>query len=186
MKKYAYFVSACIALCVGPRYVPAQSPPAFDPKAMQAAMEAFDKVPDTVGTGKYPALKEESPALPNHVIYRPADLSKLGDAKLGVLAWGNGGCAADGAGARLHLAEIASHGYLAIANGKILSGPGAGPRPKMPPVEKLSRLWIMWYPSPCGLSHGWRNAVIRQMMKPSKTARMMMLEIFMVLLLTTC
>jgi hypothetical protein len=132
LNKYAYFVSACIALGIGPRYVAAQSPPAFDPKAMQAAMEAFDKVPDTTGTGKYPALKEESPALPNHVIYRPADLSKLGDAKLGVLAWGNGGCAADGAGARLHLAEIASHGYLAIANGKILSGPGAGPRPKMP------------------------------------------------------
>ena len=95
-------------------------------------MEAFDKVPDTVGTGKYPALKEESPALPNHVIYRPADLSKLGDAKLGVLAWGKSGCAADGAGSRLHLAEIASHGYLAIANGKIMSGPGAAPRPKMP------------------------------------------------------
>src|ERR1700722_20678942 len=103
MKKYAYFVSACIALCAGPCYLAAQSPPAFDPKARQAAMEAFDKVPDTVGTGKYPALKEESPALPNHVIYRPADLSKLGDAKLGVLAGGNGGCAADGAGAGLHL-----------------------------------------------------------------------------------
>jgi hypothetical protein len=138
LNKYAYFVSACIALCVGPRYVAAQAPPAFDPKAMQAAMEAFDKLPDTTGTGKYPALKEESPALPNHVIYRPADLSKLGDAKLGVLAWGNGGCAADGAGARLHLAEIASHGYLAIANGKILSGPGAGPRPKLPEMPPNS------------------------------------------------
>ena len=135
MKNYALIVSACIALCAGQRcYVAAQAPPAFDPKAMQAAMEAFDKVPDTAGTGKYPALKEESPALPNHVIYRPADLSRLGDAKLGVLAWGNGGCAADGAGSRLHLAEIASHGYLAIASGKIQSGPGAGPRPKLPPI----------------------------------------------------
>jgi hypothetical protein len=134
LNKHVYLASACIALCIWPRYVAAQSPPAFDPKAMQAAMEAFDKVPDTTGTGKYPALKEESPALPNHVIYRPADLSKLGDAKLGVLAWGNGGCAADGAGARLHLAEIASHGYLAIANGKILSGPGAAPRPKPPAI----------------------------------------------------
>jgi dienelactone hydrolase len=66
------------------------------------------------------------------VIYRPADLSKLGSTKLGILAWGNGGCAADGAGARFHLAEIASHGYLVIANGRILSGPGAPPRPAMP------------------------------------------------------
>jgi hypothetical protein len=46
-----------------------------------------------------------------------------------VLAWGNGGCAADGAGERFHLAEIASHGYLAIASGTVQSGPGAPPRP---------------------------------------------------------
>jgi dienelactone hydrolase len=107
---------------------PPPTQPPFDVNAMRAAVEAFNKVPDTVGTGKYPALKEMVPSLPNHVIYRPADLSKLGAAKLGVVAWGNGGCAADGAGGRLHLEEIASHGYLAIASGTILSGPGAPPR----------------------------------------------------------
>jgi hypothetical protein len=101
--------------------------PAFDPAEMRAQMAAFNKMPDTVGSGKYPALKEEDPSLPDHVIYRPADLSKLGDAKLGILAWGNGGCAADGAGGRLHLLQIASHGYLAIASGRILTGPGAPP-----------------------------------------------------------
>jgi dienelactone hydrolase len=103
------------------------TPPAFDPVKMRAEFEAFSKKPDTVGTGKYPALKEMVDSLPNHVIYRPADLSKLGKEKLGVLAWGNGGCAADGAGGRFHLAEIASHGYLAIASGTIQSGPGAPP-----------------------------------------------------------
>src|SRR5271170_1621278 len=101
--------------------------PVFDVAKMRADMEAYGKMPDTSGTGKYPALKETDPSLPNHVVYRPADLSKLGKQKLGVLAWGNGGCAADGAGARLHLEEIASHGYLAIAPGTILSGPGAPP-----------------------------------------------------------
>jgi len=107
----------------------AQSPaaPAFDFAKMRAEVDAFNKKPDTVGTGKYPALKEMVDSLPNHVIYRPADLSKLGKEKLGVLAWGNGGCAADGAGGRFHLAEIASHGYLAIASGTIQSGPGAPP-----------------------------------------------------------
>jgi hypothetical protein len=99
---------------------------------MRAAMAAFDKVPDTPGSGRYPALKEIVPSLPNHVVYRPADLSKLGRAKLGVLAWGNGGCSADGAGGRLHLAEIASHGYVAIASGTILSGPGAPAHEPMP------------------------------------------------------
>ena len=109
----------------------AQTPatPAFDPVKMRAELEAYNKKPDTVGTGKYPSLKEMVSSLPNHVVYRPADLSKLGKEKLGVLAWGNGGCAADGAGARFHLAEIASHGYLAIASGTIQSGPGAPPRP---------------------------------------------------------
>lgn len=114
----------------------AQAPPPPDFAAIRATMEAFNKLPDSTGTGKYPALKEMVGSLPNHVVYRPADLSKLGGSKLGVLAWGNGGCAADGAGARMHLAEIASHGYLAIANGTILSGPGAPPPPPgmMPPA----------------------------------------------------
>jgi len=133
----------------------AQQPPPFDREAMRREMEAFNKKPDTPGTGKYPALKEEVASLPDHVIYRPADLSQLGETKLGVLAWGNGGCAADGAGARFHLAEIASHGYLAIASGRILSGPGApasatppvsaptaagGPRNLPPPATKASQL----------------------------------------------
>src|SRR5690606_9710202 len=61
------------------------------------------EIPDTQGTGPFPALKEEVASLPQHVVYRPADLSGLGDKKLGVLAWGNGGCSDDGASSRLHL-----------------------------------------------------------------------------------
>jgi hypothetical protein len=118
-----------LALSMGLAQAQAPSPPAFDFAKMRAEVEAFNKKPDTVGTGKYPALKEMVDSLPNHVIYRPADLNKLGQEKLGVLAWGNGGCAADGAGGRFHLSEIASHGYLAIASGTIQSGPGAPPRP---------------------------------------------------------
>jgi hypothetical protein len=52
--------------------------------------------------------------------------------KLGVVAWGNGGGSDDGASSRFHLLEIASHGYLVIANGQILSGPGAPPREPRP------------------------------------------------------
>src|SRR5262245_30017605 len=71
--------------------------------------------PDTLGTGRFPAIKEEVPSLPAHVVYRPKDLTALGAMKLGVVAWGNGGCSDDGASTRLHLLEIASHGYLVIA-----------------------------------------------------------------------
>ena len=82
-------------------------------------------VPDTKGTGRYPAMKEEVPSLPHHVIYRPAQLNALGSRKLGVYIFGNGACSNDGASSRLHLLEVASHGYLAIAPGRIRSGPGA-------------------------------------------------------------
>jgi len=114
-------------------------PPAFDRAALERELAAFNKLPDTPGTGEFPSLKEEVASLPDHVIYRPADLAKLGKTRLGVLVWGNGACSNDGAGSRMHLAEIASHGYLAIANGKILSGPGAPPQaqPFMPPDGQL-------------------------------------------------
>ena len=135
------------------------SPPPMDMAAIRAGIEKFNKLPDTIGTGKYPALKEEVPSLPNHVIYRPADLSKLGREKLGILAWGNGGCAADGTGARLHLLEIASHGYLAIANGKILSGPGAPPNaaPPMPPPPRTGENFVP--PPPATKAEGLREAI---------------------------
>jgi hypothetical protein len=49
--------------------------------------------PDTPGTGPYPAMKEEIPALPRHVVYRPANVPAMGAQKLGVVAWeaGSGG-----------------------------------------------------------------------------------------------
>jgi dienelactone hydrolase len=92
-------------------------------------------LPYTKGDGAFPAIMEQVPSLPDHVLYRPADLSRIGAHKLPIVVWGNGGCQADGAGQRLHLAEIASHGYLVIANGTIESGPGASPQPKpaLPP-----------------------------------------------------
>jgi hypothetical protein len=127
----AWILGVGVSIAFG--QVPPPPSPALDPAARRAAMMAFEKVPDTAGTGQYPAIKEEIPTLPNHVVYRPKDLSHLGTEKLGVVAWGNGGCSADGASARLHLAEIASHGYLVIAPGKILSGPGSPPH-EAPPL----------------------------------------------------
>jgi hypothetical protein len=91
---------------------------------------------------------ETDASLPDHVIYRPSDLAKMGSRKLGVVLWGNGGCSADGASARQHLLEIASHGYLVITPGRILSGPSATEKPaarapgtpqgQLPPVATTS------------------------------------------------
>jgi dienelactone hydrolase len=127
----------------------AQTPaPAADERAaaMAAQRERQNATPDTPGTGKFPAIKEEVPSLPDHVVYRPADLGKLGSTKLGVYVFGNGACSNDGASARLHLLEIASHGYLAIAPGKIRNGPGisaqtlAEPPPAPRPPQDGSKL----------------------------------------------
>jgi lysophospholipase L1-like esterase len=95
-------------------------------------------LPDTQGTGKFPALKEGVASLPDHVIYRPANLAELGSTKLGVYIFGNGACSNDGASSRLHLLEIASHGYLAIAPGRVRSGPGATAPPTPPPAPQAN------------------------------------------------
>ena len=86
-----------------------------------------------VKTGRGHWLDEEmeklaDPAFPDHVIYRPQDLSAVPAAGLGILLWGNGGCMYDGASGRMHLLEVASHGYLAIAPGPINTGPGSPPK----------------------------------------------------------
>jgi hypothetical protein len=100
--------------------------------AQDPNFEAQRRIPDTAGSGPYPALIEVDPTLPDHVVYRPADLSRVGAGKLGVFVWGNGACADDGASARLHLSEIASHGYLVIAPGQWRNGPNAKAPPAPP------------------------------------------------------
>jgi hypothetical protein len=77
-------------------------------------------------------MKTTDPGLPEQVIYRPANLDELGATRLGIYAFGNGGCTDDAASSRLHLLEVASHGYVAIAPGRIYSGPRAVERAEAP------------------------------------------------------
>jgi len=104
------------------------------PSDFAKAQAAYHALPDTPGSGPYPAVKLSEPAFPDHVVYRPADLRALGNRKLPIVLWGSGGCTDDGASERFFLSEIASHGYLAIAPGNIYSGPGAVPPPPPPPA----------------------------------------------------
>lgn len=101
------------------------TPVAAQEESFEQMMARINQLPDTQGDGPYPAVTEVIGALPDHVIYRPADLSAFGPNGLGVFVWGNGGCAADGTSQRFHLAQIASYGYLVIAPGKWRSGPNA-------------------------------------------------------------
>jgi len=123
---------------------PSVPPAAAAPTPQQAAAQAAERarqasLPDTPGTGRFPALKEEVASLPKHVVYRPANLAALGSTRLGVYVFGNGACSDDAASSRLHLLEIASHGYLAIAPGRIRTGPGAtAPLPEGAPMLRNS------------------------------------------------
>ena len=140
--RIVWSLAAFMLLCLsGPPAVGQQAaPPREQAAAMEGQRARQAAMPDTPGTGAFPALKEEVPSLPDHVVYRPADLGKLGSTKLGLYLFGNGGCSNDGASSRMHLLEIASHGYLAIALGRIRSGPGAttppspAPKPAPPPA----------------------------------------------------
>jgi hypothetical protein len=122
-----------LAASIAPAFAqPAPGPGAPTQAQPEARQQRRDATPDTPGTGPYPALKEIDATLPDHVVYRPADLAALGSTKLGVYVFGNGACTDDGASARLHLLEIASHGYVAIAPGAVYNGPGKTERPPRP------------------------------------------------------
>ena len=90
----------------------------------QRERERLNALPDGQGSGSYPAIHGIEPALPGAVLYRPANLALFTRTRLPVLIFANGGCMGDGNSARLLLTEIASHGYLVIAPGAMLEGPG--------------------------------------------------------------
>ncbi len=72
------------------------------------------------GTGPYRvSMRDDVQGLPHHTVYMPADISALRGARLPIFVWGNGGCEDEGNRYRYFLSNIASHGYLVLALGKI-------------------------------------------------------------------
>jgi pimeloyl-ACP methyl ester carboxylesterase len=74
-------------------------------------------------------------SLPDHTIYAPITPPK--NVSMPFIAWGNGGCSADGAGYKNFLVEIASHGYVIAADGP----PGGRSGQTMVEVMKKSLDW---------------------------------------------
>ena len=87
-----------------------------------------------VGSGPYKALMEMDPGLPEHTIYRPMDLSAMGDTSLPIVVWGNGACANVGNSFSSFLTEISSYGFLVIALGPIVEPNSAGGPTQFPVV----------------------------------------------------
>jgi dienelactone hydrolase len=120
----------------------AQTPPApvlgaqkdVDGRPLPFGRRAHQPSDAPLGSGPFKAVMSEDPGLPAHVLYAPADLAKAG--KLPVVAWGNGACINAGNRFRDFLTDIASHGYLVIANGPIAAVDlEVGPQ-ENPPVRK--------------------------------------------------
>jgi len=82
-------------------------------------------VPDL--SGPYRVVMEMDPTLPDHTIYRPADMAAPGRT-LPLVAYGAGACVNIGNWTPQFLGELASRGYLVVAGGPIIEGadrPGA-------------------------------------------------------------
>ncbi|MGD9158135.1 MAG: hypothetical protein PVG39_07005 [Desulfobacteraceae bacterium] len=81
-----------------------------------ASDKALADNPDT--TGPYRVVMEMDPSLPDHTIFRPQNLSDVGE-KLPIVAVAHGGCYDVGNFSSRYTYEIASYGFLVIASGKI-------------------------------------------------------------------
>ncbi|HSC13561.1 MAG TPA: alpha/beta hydrolase [Gammaproteobacteria bacterium] len=76
-------------------------------------------------TGPFAIVVEHDPGLATHTIYRPRELS-LDEHP--VLVWGEGACAKNGLLFPEYLSEIASHGFVVVADGPPIARPAGAPR----------------------------------------------------------
>lgn len=79
------------------------------------------KVIDKGSSGAYSAIAVTEKTLPDFVVYRPENLKKAVEKhdRLPVLIWANGGCMDSSIHQERILSEIASHGYVVVAIGKL-------------------------------------------------------------------
>jgi len=87
---------------------------AIQPVPFAAAQIASGTIGAPGGSGAMPAIAEGRTDAPGYTIYRPARLLQR---RLPLVLWGNGGCRNNGLSASRFLREVASHGYIVIANG---------------------------------------------------------------------
>jgi len=79
------------------------------------------KIIDNGGSGPYKAVAVTEKTLPNFAVYRPLDIKRATkkEGKLPIIVWANGGCMDSSIHHERLLTEVASHGYLIIAIGKL-------------------------------------------------------------------
>jgi dienelactone hydrolase len=103
MRTIASILALTLALSVG-----------TTPAGAQDIPRSQEAIGPAAGTGPYPAIAQAVADAPGYTLYRPAELP---GEPLPVVVWGNGACRNNGLSASHFLREIASHGYIVIANG---------------------------------------------------------------------
>lgn len=86
-----------------------------------SAQEVRMKIVENGGRGQWKAVVTEEPSLPDFTIYRPVNMAKAvrEGGKLPVLLWANGACSNSSWDYQNMLNEIASHGYVVVAIGRM-------------------------------------------------------------------
>jgi dienelactone hydrolase len=108
-------------------------------------------IPDStpLGSGSFKVIPSMEPGLPDHTVYASLRMSVLGKRRLPLVVWAEGGCINNGTRFRWFLSEIASHGYLVVATGRMgtledqiwhpPASPGVAPDPaNIPPAATHS------------------------------------------------
>ena len=87
------------------------------------------------GNGPWQAVAESLESDPAYTFYRPETPP---DQRLPLVVWGNGGCRDNGLSASHLLREIASHGYIVVANGAPREEEPPSATQERPPREQLA------------------------------------------------
>jgi dienelactone hydrolase len=103
------------------------------------------KIIDEGGSGTFKALAKSEVSIPDFVVYRPEDIKSAvkKEGKLPVIVWANGGCMNSSIHHERLLTEVASHGYVIIAIGKLQMSVQERVHQQTPEDEMLKALdWI--------------------------------------------
>src|SRR5687768_2996744 len=128
-------IAASAIILAGAATLAAQAPAGTAPAAAEQVRVVDLALRGAQPTGPHAVVIEHDQRLATHTIYRPVT---LGPAKHSVLVWGEGGCAKNGLTFPEFLSEIASYGFVVMADGPPVMPAargqgGAGAAPAGPP-----------------------------------------------------
>ena len=89
----------------------------------------------------FATVREAANGLPEHTVYRPADLSKFEEGSIPVIVWANGACRPSNYGFVFISTMVSSHGFIVIANGAYdypaISGGSVDPQKQIDAMDWL-------------------------------------------------